>query len=95
MPAPLPPFLPGLFKERVQLVGRSGTRIVGIGADQLSVHMLRPYTEWEEFLPNILQALDAYRETANPKGVRTLALGTSIPSPSPVTTIQTSISPYH
>ena len=47
-------------KQRVQFLGEGGTRIVGVGADQLSVHMLRPYTGWESFRPQIHQALDAY-----------------------------------
>jgi uncharacterized protein (TIGR04255 family) len=38
-------------KMRVQLLAEKGTRIVGISQDQLSVHMLRPYTQWEDFRP--------------------------------------------
>ena len=59
---------------RVQLLAEKGTRIIGIGTDQLSVHMLRPYTKWEEFQPRIMQALDAYREVASPEGVTRLGL---------------------
>jgi uncharacterized protein (TIGR04255 family) len=70
---PMPPGM-GFIKERVQLLAKSGTRIVAIGEDRLSVHMLRPYTEWEEFLPSIMLALDAYREVANPEGVTRIGL---------------------
>ena len=51
-----------------------GTRIVGIGPEQLSVHMLRPYTEWEDFRPRIWQALEAYREIAEPEGIARVGL---------------------
>jgi uncharacterized protein (TIGR04255 family) len=64
----------GLFKERVQLLAKNGTRIVGISADQLSVHMLRPYTDWEEFRPSIMQALTAYRGIAGPEAVARIGL---------------------
>lgn len=61
-------------KTRVQLLGENGTRIVGIGSDQLSVHMLRPYTMWDDFRPRILQALNAYREIAEPEGITRVGL---------------------
>jgi uncharacterized protein (TIGR04255 family) len=61
-------------KLRVQLLAENGTRIVGISQDQLSVHMLRPYTQWEDFRPRIMEALDAYREVATPEGVTRLGL---------------------
>ena len=61
-------------KQRVQFLGEGGTRIVGVGADQLSVHMLRPYTGWESFRPQIHQALDAYRSIAEPEGITRIGL---------------------
>lgn len=61
-------------KTRVQLLAKGGTRIVGVGADQLSVHMLRPYTEWEDFRPRITEALLAYREVAEPEGISRVGL---------------------
>ena len=61
-------------KTRVQLLAENGTRIVGISEDQLSVHMLRPYTKWEDFRPRIMKALAAYREIASPEGVTRLGL---------------------
>ena len=71
-PAASPPR--GLFKERVQLLAKNGTRIVGVSADQLSVHMLRPYSNWEEFRPSIMEALKAYRTIAHPEGVTRIGL---------------------
>ena len=62
---------------KVQLFTKPGTRMVGVGPDVLSIHMLRPYQDpldsekggWEEFRPRIVDALNAYREVASPSGV--------------------------
>ncbi len=62
---------------RVQLVTKDGKRLVGVGLNVLSIHMLRPYQDhqdnsargWDEFLPRISEALDAYWKVAEPKGV--------------------------
>ena len=59
------------------LVTEDGTRMIGIGPDVMSVHMLRPYQNpaapetigWDEFQPRIEQALRAYWDVANPQGV--------------------------
>jgi uncharacterized protein (TIGR04255 family) len=61
-------------KTRVQLLAEGGTRIVGVGPDQITVHMLRPYTQWEDFRPKIWQALAAYREVAEPEGIARVGL---------------------
>ena len=60
--------------HRVQLLAEKGTRIVGIGPDQLTVHMLRPYEGWEAFRPKIHEALAAYLKIAHPEGVTRLGL---------------------
>ncbi len=62
---------------RVQLVTKEGRRMVGVGPDVLSVHMLRPYQDpvcpassgWDEFKLRISAALDAYWKVAEPDGV--------------------------
>ena len=62
---------------KVQLVTGDGKRMVGVGPDVLSIHMLRPYQDprelersgWEEFLPRIEAALGAYWRVAEPEGV--------------------------
>ena len=59
---------------RVRLVTADGKRMVSVGHDVMSVHMLRPYQDpnrpdkhgWDEFLPRISEALDAYWEVAEP-----------------------------
>ncbi len=62
---------------RIHLVTKAGKRMVGVGPDVLSVHMLRPYqnpdkTEesgWVEFRPRIETALGAYWKVAEPMSV--------------------------
>jgi uncharacterized protein (TIGR04255 family) len=62
---------------RIQLITNSGTRIVSVGPNILSVHMLRPYHDtsapenggWEEFRRRIEQALETYWRIAEPIGV--------------------------
>ena len=62
---------------KVQLVTSNGKRMVGVGPDVLSIHMLRPYHDpqrpgnsgWEEFLPRIEMALTSYWDVAQPQAV--------------------------
>ncbi len=62
---------------KVQLRTENGNRMVAIGKDVLSIHILRPYHDpdhggrsgWEEFKPRIKQALNAYWEVVGPQGV--------------------------
>lgn len=64
----------------VQLVTKDGKRIVGVGPDVLSVHMLRPYQYvseqggWDEFRTRIEKALEAYWEVAQPEGVKRIGM---------------------
>ncbi len=65
----------GLLK--VQLVTKDGKRIIGVGPDVISVHMLRPYQSpdnfensgWGEFRSRLSTALNAYRKVADAKSV--------------------------
>ncbi|MDQ2696723.1 MAG: TIGR04255 family protein, partial [Pseudomonadota bacterium] len=54
---------------RTQLVDTSGHRLISVGPDMLSVNVLRPYDDWEQFRPRIDAALQAYAEVAKPNGV--------------------------
>lgn len=64
--------------DRVNLFSPNGKRIVGIGHDTISIHMLCPYQDptrsdgggWDEFQSRISAALGAYWKVANPVGVR-------------------------
>jgi uncharacterized protein (TIGR04255 family) len=73
------------FKEgfgKVQLPTLDGTRLLAIGEDVLSVHIMQPYqagahlenSGWTEFRERISQAIDAYWEVAFPKGVSRIGL---------------------
>ena len=67
---------------RTQLVTEDGKRLVGIGKDVLSVHMLRPYQDplrqeeggWNEFRPRIVEALAAYWKVMQPRGVNRVGI---------------------
>lgn len=62
---------------RVQLITEDGKRIVGVGSNVISTHVLRPYQNpdnletsgWDEFLPRISKALQAYEKVADAKSV--------------------------
>lgn len=62
---------------KVQLFTGDRRRIVAVGQDVLSIHMLRPYQDsnqpdnsgWDEFQERIKKALDVYWEEVQPKGV--------------------------
>lgn len=49
-------------------------RLVGIGPNILSVHVLRPYPGWEDFRSRIDEACRAYRSIGNPKAVQRIGL---------------------
>lgn len=65
---------------KVQLVTDDASRLVAIGPDVLSVHMLRPYQRdeegsgWDEFRPRIVEALSSYWDVAEPSGVKRIGL---------------------
>lgn len=66
---------------RVQLVTENARRLVGIGRNALTIHVLRPYQGdgaslrgWEAFRNRIESALDAYWRVAEPASIRRLAL---------------------
>ena len=63
-----------IARQRVQLLTSDGTRMVGLGAEQLTVHMLRPYSGWDEYRPRIEEALAAYREIAEPEAITRIGL---------------------
>jgi len=55
--------------SRVQFRSADERRIVGVGPDVLSIHILRPYSSWETFREQIQKALDAYVSVAEPAGI--------------------------
>ncbi len=65
---------------KVQLVTDDASRLVAMGPDVLSVHMLQPYQRkaegsgWDEFRPRIVEALNGYWKVADPVGVQRIGL---------------------
>jgi uncharacterized protein (TIGR04255 family) len=49
-------------------------KLVGVGANLLSIHSLRPYEGWESFSKRIDEAFYAYLDVAKPVGVKRIAL---------------------
>lgn len=59
---------------KVQFPSEDGKQLVGVGQDQISVHVMSPYPGWENFRSKILEALDAYRRIAEPTGIKRIGL---------------------
>jgi uncharacterized protein (TIGR04255 family) len=57
-------------------VDSTDTRLITVGPDLLSVHVLRPYpkTGWDEFRPRIERALEKYLEVAKPGPMRRMGV---------------------
>jgi uncharacterized protein (TIGR04255 family) len=48
--------------------------MVAVGAGVLGAHVLKPYSGWERFRPQIEEALTAYQEIADPGGIRRIGI---------------------
>jgi uncharacterized protein (TIGR04255 family) len=59
---------------RVQFSADENRRQVAVGPDVLSVHDLHPYSGWHQVRPRIEQALQTYRQIAEPIGVKRIGL---------------------
>src|SRR5437762_381597 len=59
---------------RTQFVSEDEHRLVSVSPDVLTVHDLRPYSGWEQFLPRIRDAFDAYVAAAQPTSVRRIGM---------------------
>ncbi len=47
---------------------------IQVGTHLLSVHHLKPYSSWQEFLPLIKDVFEAYLEVASPKSIHRIGL---------------------
>lgn len=54
--------------SRTQLLDQTGTRLLTVGPDALSVNSLKPYEGWEQFRVRVQDALHAYTEVAPAEG---------------------------
>lgn len=60
--------------ERLRLTSENGSGLVQVGINNLSIHHLPVYPGWPHFRPMIDNALEKYREVANPKGFQRIGL---------------------
>ncbi len=59
---------------RVQFHRKDKTALIQVAPDLLAVNQLKPYPAWTKFKPMVLEALQMYREVANPKGFKRIGL---------------------
>lgn len=60
--------------ELAQFYNDEGNRLVQVGKNLLSVHHLAPYSNWDDFFPDILLGIDAYTKVASPVGIARIGL---------------------
>jgi uncharacterized protein (TIGR04255 family) len=60
--------------QRIQFLRDDEKVVIQVGPNLLAVNHLRPYPTWQEFVPLIQQGFEAYRDAANPKGIRRIRL---------------------
>jgi len=61
--------------SRTQFLNDEENRIIGIGVDVISVHVLRPYESWDGgFRKRVENALEAYIKVAKPAGLVRIGL---------------------
>ena len=60
--------------DRMQFLREDERVLIQVGPDLLAVNHLKPYPTWQEFLPLIQSGFSAYREAANPEGIRRIGL---------------------
>jgi len=58
-----------ILRNRLLLPSNDGTRFVGIGPNELGIHVLPPYGGWEEFRQRIQESLDVCRGVVGPRGI--------------------------
>jgi len=60
--------------ERMQFVRQDERALVQVGPDLMSVHHLKPYSNWKTFKQMIGQSLDVYKRVADPKSITRVGL---------------------
>jgi len=60
--------------NRIQFLREDEKTLVQVGQDLVSVNKLKPYTSWNEFLPDIREGLGVNVDVAVPKGLKGVAL---------------------
>lgn len=57
-----------------EFASEDGRRLVRVGGAVLTVHILAPYTSWDEFGRQVSEALDPYISLAKPKAINRLGV---------------------
>lgn len=60
--------------NRIQFWTEDAKTLIQVGPNLLVTNHLKPYTSWQEFLPNIKQGFEAYTSTTSAKVVQRAAL---------------------
>ena len=60
--------------ERMQFVRQDERALIQVGPDLMSVHHLKPYSNWETFKQMISRSLDVYKQVASPKNITHIGL---------------------
>lgn len=60
--------------HKVLFPSADGLRLVGVGHQSLSLHVLKPYPGWPDFKARVETALDVYREIVAPDAIFGLAV---------------------
>lgn len=56
-------------QQRSRFSREDGSRMLQVGPDLVVVNQLRPYPQFEEWRPDVLEAVDLYRELASPRSI--------------------------
>jgi uncharacterized protein (TIGR04255 family) len=59
---------------KVQFPNENGQEIVTLGPASLGVSRLHPYSGWEKFQKQIIEAFNLYKQIANPQGIRRIGV---------------------
>lgn len=64
----------GEISQRMQFYSSDRRLLVQVGPDLLTINHLKPYSNWDNFKPIILDTLKKYQEIALPKGLKRIGL---------------------
>lgn len=60
--------------DRMQFLRQDEGALIQVGPDLMSVHHLKPYSDWETFKQMIARSLNVYRRVAEPQGIYRIGL---------------------
>ncbi len=63
-----------LNRKGARVVFGAGNKLLMVGPDVISLHSLKPYEGWGNFLPRVAKAIDSYVAVAQPKSIAKISL---------------------